>query len=61
MGKVSEELASLDAQLADTARNEKTPAETEADVTRRRGEAAGVLELLEAQWLEVSEQIEACV
>lgn len=61
MGKVSEELASLDAQLADTAWYEKTPAETVADVTRRRGEAAGVLEELEAQWLEVSEQIEACV
>ena len=61
MGKVSEELASLDAQLADTAWYEKTPAETVADVTRRRGEAAGVLEKLEAQWLEVSEQIEACV
>ena len=61
MGKVSQELASLDAQLADTAWYEKTPAETVADVTRRRGEAAGVLEELEAQWLEVSEQIEACV
>lgn len=61
MAKVSEELASLDAQLADTAWYEKTPAETVAEVTRRRGEAAGVLEELEAQWLEVSEQIEACV
>lgn len=61
MAKVSEELASLDAQLADTAWYEKTPAETVAEVMRRRGEAAGVLEELEAQWLEVSEQIEACV
>ena len=61
MSKVSEELAALDAQLADTAWYEKTPAAEVAEVTRRRGEAASALEELEARWLEISEQIEACV
>ena len=61
MNRVSEELKALDEQLADTAWYEKTPAAEVADVTRRRGEAATALEELEAQWLEISEEIEACV
>ncbi len=61
MSNVSEELAALDVQLADTAWYEKTPAAEVAEVTRRRGEAASALEELEARWLEISEQIEACV
>lgn len=61
MNRVDEELKSLDEQLADTTWYEKTPAAEVADVTRRRGEAATALEELEAQWLEISEEIEACV
>lgn len=61
MNRVNEELKALDEQLADTAWYEKTPAAEVADVTRRRGEAATALEELEAQWLEISEEIEACV
>lgn len=61
MNALSDEVKSLDAQLSDTAWYEKTPAEQLAEVTRRRGEAAGELEELEAQWLEISEEIQACV
>ena len=61
MNRVNEELKALDEQLADTAWYEKTPAAEVADVTRRRGEAATALEELEVQWLEISEEIEACV
>ena len=61
MNRVNEELKVLDEQLADTAWYEKTLAAEVADVTRRRGEAATALEELEAQWLEISEEIEACV
>ena len=61
MNRVNEELKALDEQLADTAWYEKTPAAEVADITRRRGEAATALEELEVQWLEISEEIEACV
>lgn len=61
MNALSDEVKSLDAQLSDTAWYEKTPAEQLAEVTRHRGEAAGELEELEAQWLEISEEIQACV
>ena len=61
MGKLSEELASLDAQLSDTAWYENTPAAEISEVTRHRGEAASELEALELEWLELSEQIDACV
>ena len=61
MNALSDEVKSLDAQLSDTAWYEKTLAEQLAEVTRRRGEAAGELEELEAQWLEISEEIQACV
>lgn len=58
--QVNNELSELDAKLADTAwYGAAGPAEV-ADVTRRRGEAAVRLEALEAEWLEISEEIEAC-
>jgi ATP-binding cassette, subfamily F, member 3 len=59
-GKLEKLIQALDAELADPALYEKTPAKA-ADKARQRGEAAAKLAAAEEQWLELSAEYEGAM
>jgi ATP-binding cassette subfamily F protein 3 len=58
--KLEKQIQALDAELADPALYEKTPAKA-ADKAKQRGEAAAKLAAAEEQWLELSSEYETAM
>ena len=59
LAKVSDELRELDAQLADPDFYHAGDEAVVAETLKRRGELSRKVESLEAQWLELTQEIEA--